>query len=125
MTTTLNCTANQVENLFSPPTVHWRDPNNIEVATSADSNPRMDLQTGQLIFSEITPANSGTYKCLAVINIPEALIVNHTDESTITVNANGDFEYIICVHYLINHVYYIYSTWCGPELNLHQQLIIH
>ena len=87
-TMTLNCTANQVENLFAPPTITWIDPNGREVPTGGSSNPRMDPETRQLIFSDITPDNQGTYTCQAVVNIPEAQIENYIDMDTTQVNTN-------------------------------------
>ena len=83
---TLNCTANQVANLFTPPTIAWIAPDGRTVPTVESSNPRMDSLTGQLIFSDITASNGGTYTCSAAINIPEAQIVNYSDETTVEVN---------------------------------------
>ena len=85
---TLNCTANQVAGLFSPPTITWRDPNNVTVTSDSNSNPRMDPVRGQLIFSGITSENSGTYTCQAVVDIPQALIDRYTDLETTEVNTN-------------------------------------
>ena len=87
---TLNCTANQVANLFTPPTITWIAPGGSEVPTMESSNPRMDSRTRQLIFSGITTSNRGTYTCRTVVNIPEAQIVNYIDEAT--VEANTDCE---------------------------------
>ena len=84
----LNCTANQVAGLFSPPTITWRDPNDAIVSRDSNSNPRMDPVTGQLIFSDITSGNSGTYTCQAVVDIPLALINDHIDMDTTEVNTN-------------------------------------
>ena len=83
---TLNCTANQVANLFTPPTITWIDPDSIEVPTLESSNPRMDSRTGQLIFSDITTSKRGTYTCRAVVNIPDAQIVNYFDKATVEAN---------------------------------------
>ena len=88
---TLICTANQVENLFTPPTITWIAPNGREVPTGGSSNPRMNPHTRQLIFSDITTTNRGVYMCLAVVNIPEAQIVNHFDEAQISINTFGVF----------------------------------
>ena len=86
----LRCTANPVENLFTPPTITWIAPNGREVPTGGSSNPRINPQTRQLIFSDITTTNRGTYLCRAVVNIPEAQIVNHFDEAATNVNTNGE-----------------------------------
>ena len=85
----LGCAANPVENLFTQSTVTWIAPNGTEVPTGGSSNPRIDAQTRQLIFSHITTTNGGAYTCRAVVNIPEAQIVNYFDEATTTVNTNG------------------------------------
>ena len=45
---TLNCTATQVENLFSPPTIVWVAPGGSEVPTVESNNPRMNPQTREL-----------------------------------------------------------------------------
>ena len=87
-TMALNCTANQVAGLFSPPTITWRDPNDVTVSSDSSSNPRMDPVTGQLIFSDITSGNSGTYTCQAVVDIPLALIYGFIDMDTTEVNTN-------------------------------------
>ena len=85
---TLNCTANQLSNLFSPPTIIWIAPDGTEVPTLESNNQRMDPQTGQLIFSDITLNNRGRYTCRAVVNIPEAQINNYFDAATVQVNTN-------------------------------------
>ena len=85
---TLNCTANQVENLFSPPTIVWIAPDGSEVPTVESNNRRMIPQTGQLIFSDVTPNNRGQYTCRAVVNIPQAQIDSYIDASTVQVNTN-------------------------------------
>ena len=83
---TINCTADLVENLFALPIIAWRNPSGGEVPVGGGSNPRVDPQTRQLIFSGINESNAGTYTCLAVLNIPEAQIVDHVDMDTIEVN---------------------------------------
>ena len=85
----LNCTDNQVENLFSPPTKVWISPNDTVVPTDGESNPRMDTYTRQLIFSDITHTNGGPYTCRSIINIPQAQIISYFDKATITVDVNG------------------------------------
>ena len=85
---TLNCTANQVENLFVPPLITWRDPNGEEVPPGENSNPRIDPETGQLIFMDITLGNQGRYTCQAVVNIPEAQIVNYADMNIAEISTN-------------------------------------
>ena len=105
---TLRCTANQVENLFTPPTITWIAPNGREVPTGGSSNPRMNPQTRQLIFSDITTTNSGVYMCLAVVNIPEAQIVKYFDEAQMSINTLG-----VCLHMVSNlreHASGIYSN---------------
>ena len=86
---TLSCTANQVENLFSPPTISWIAPDGRGIPTDEGSNPRVDSQTKQLIFSGITSTNAGSYACRALVNIPEAQIMNYTDEAMIIASTNG------------------------------------
>ena len=83
---TLSCTANQVANLFTSPVITWIAPDGREVSAIESSNPRMDSRTVQLIFSDVTTSNRGTYTCRAVVNIPEAQIVNYFDETTAEVN---------------------------------------
>ena len=89
---TLNCTATQVENLFSPPTIVWMAPGGSEVPTEESSNPRMNPQTRDLIFSDVTLNNRGQYTCRSVVNIPEAQIADYTF-GTDTVQVNTDCEY--------------------------------
>ena len=85
---TLNCTANQVAGLFSPPIITWRDPNNVTVSSDSSNNLRMDPVTRQLIFDDITSGNTGTYTCQAVVDIPLALIDRYTDLETTEINTN-------------------------------------
>ena len=87
----LSCTANQVENLFSPPTISWVAPNGRDVPTDEASNPRVDSQTKQLIFSGITTFNIGSYSCRALVNIPEAQIINYVNEATIAATTTGKY----------------------------------
>ena len=75
---TLNCTADLVENLFSPPTIVWIAPGGSEVPSMESNNPQMNPQTGQLIFSDITTSNRGQYTCRSVVNIPEAQINDYS-----------------------------------------------
>ena len=91
-TVTLNCTANQVAGLFSPPTITWRDPSDVTVSSDSSSNPKIDPVTGQLIFSDITPDNSGTYTCQAEVDIPPAQIDGYIDMDTIEVNTNCEWR---------------------------------
>ena len=90
---TLNCTATQVENLFSPPTIVWIAPDGSEVPTTKSSNPRVNPQTRELIFSDITPNIRDQYTCYSVVNIPEAQIDNYIF-GTDTVQVNTDSEYL-------------------------------
>ena len=87
---TLNCTADQVENLFTPPSIRWFGPDGTEVPIVATNGRQIDPQTGMLIFSDITASNRGTYTCRAVVNIPETQIFNYFDESTVEVNTDGE-----------------------------------
>lgn len=83
----LNCSANQVERLFTPPTITWISPDGSEVhAIGEGSNPAVNPQTKELIFSDSIASNTGTYTCRAVVNIPEAQIVNYFDEATVEIN---------------------------------------
>ena len=84
----LNCSANQVENLFTPPTIRWISPDGSEIATVESNDRRIDPQTGYLIFNDITSSNRGTYTCRAVVNIPEAQINDYFDADTVQVNNN-------------------------------------
>ena len=85
---TLNCSTNQVQNLFSPPIIIWIAPDGREISTVESNDPRMDPQTGQLIFSDVTTNNRGQYTCRAILNIPEAQIDNYYDEDMVQVNTN-------------------------------------
>lgn len=85
----LNCTDNQVENLFIPPTRVWINPNGTTVPSDGESNPRMDPHTRQLVFNDINHNDSGSYLCRSIINIPQAQIISYMDEATITINTNG------------------------------------
>ena len=99
---TLNCTANQVDNLFTPPTITWRDPDGTPVSTEGGSNPRVDPETRQLIFSDINSRNQGTYTCQAVVNIPQALITNYIDMDTTEVNTNSE-----CLFTFLYNMYHV------------------
>ena len=77
----MNCTANAVENLFVSPIISWIDPDGNEVSSQENGNPMFNPDTGQLIFSDINPNNSGLYVCRAVVNISEAQIFNHFDKA--------------------------------------------
>ena len=105
----LGCTADQVKHLFSPPNIVWIGPNDTEISTEVDSDPRMDPATKQLIFfSNITSVNRGTYSCRAVVNIPKAQIVNHIDESLATVGTEGIVTSILKCNELIRGTVSLY-----------------
>ena len=116
----LACTTNPVENLFTPTTITWIAPNGREVPTGGSSNPRIDTQTRYLIFNGITTTNRGAYKCRAVVNIPEAQIVNHFDEATATVNTNRGLSCLLLPLGTCTCTYN--SPWCGSEHDLCQKL---
>jgi hypothetical protein len=61
----------------------------MSVPTDGESNPRMDPHTGQIIFSDVNHTNRGSYLCRSIVNIPQAQIINHFDETIITVDMNG------------------------------------
>ena len=83
---TLNCIANPVEGLFTGPDIIWIGPRGTEVPIGGNSNPKVDIQMRNLIFSDVTTENRGVYTCRVVVNIPQALIDNHFDESSMSVN---------------------------------------
>ena len=84
----LNCSANQVEELFTPPTITWISPDGSEVPTLGEgSTPVVNPQTKELIFGDSIASNTGTYTCRATVNILEAQIVNYFDEATAEVNS--------------------------------------
>ena len=82
----LSCTANLVEGLFTAPTIVWIDPSGNRVPTGENHNPNVDAETRNLVFSDVTLNNRGEYTCRSVVSIPEALISNYSDESTISIN---------------------------------------
>ena len=83
---TLSCTANPVEGLFTPPIIIWIDPNGSQLPIEGINNPTVDAGTGNLVFSDVTLNNRGVYTCRAIINIPEALISNYSDQSITSIN---------------------------------------
>ena len=87
---TLNCTANQVENLITPPIITWIAPDSSEVPTLREGSTTrvavVNPQTKQLIFTDLMASSRGAYTCRAIINISEAQIDNHFDETSIEVN---------------------------------------
>ena len=87
---TLGCTPNQVENLFTQPTIVWIAPDGLGVSTEAGNNLRVDPTTRHLIFSDSILDDIGIYTCHTVLNIPKAQIVNHIEEATIMVTLNGE-----------------------------------
>lgn len=116
--TTLRCTANQVENLFRSPTLSWIAPDGREIPTGEGSNPRVDAQTKQLIFSGITTTNTGSYSCRATISIPEAQIVNHFDEATVIASNSGRCNHCACTGIILFQLfsypyYHAYSSRDG------------
>ena len=82
----LNCVANPVEGLVTPPSITWIGPGGEEVPTAGSNDPKVDDQTRNLIFNDVTTNNKGVYVCRVVLSIPEALIANHFDESSFSVN---------------------------------------
>ena len=108
---TLNCTANQVVNLFTPPTITWIAPDGREVPTigvdGSRTTPVVDPLTRELIFSDITTSNRGTYTCRAVVDIPEAQIVNFFDETTAEVNTACE---LYSIYYFKSHIIFVLSV---------------
>ena len=85
---TLSCIPNPVNNLFTSPIIEWLGPDGSEVPTGESNNPGFIPQTGQLIFSDISIANSGKYVCHAIINISESQILDHFDDISVTVSTD-------------------------------------
>lgn len=82
----LSCEPNAVENIFISPTIKWIGPGGNEVPIGGNDNPMVSFQTGQLIFTDINTANSGSYLCRAVVNISEAQIFDHYDDFIVIIN---------------------------------------
>ena len=59
----LNCTSDLVEGITPVPTITWIGPGDRPVSTEDSANPRVNAESNQLVFSDITAANSGAYKC--------------------------------------------------------------
>ena len=91
----LNCVSNPVEGLVTPPSITWIGPAGQEVPTAGSNDPKVDVQTRNLIFNDVTTNNRGVYVCRVVLNIPEALIANHFDESSFNVNITC--KYTLCL----------------------------
>ena len=85
----LGCMHNQVEYLFTQPTITWISPTGTEVQSGGGSNPTFDPLTNHLIFTDLAIAISGTYTCRSVVNIPEAMIVDHVSEATVTITTKS------------------------------------
>ena len=69
--TALTCSnATLIDNLFVPPSVTWWDDDDIPIPTAG--NPTADPASGELTFTDVTPANAGTYVCRMIINITGA-----------------------------------------------------
>ena len=85
---TLNCSTNQLRNLFTSPTITWIAPDGSEIPRVENNDRQIDPQTGHLIFRDVTPNNRGRYTCHTIIDIPEAQIYNHHDEATVQVNTD-------------------------------------
>lgn len=109
----MNCSANPVENLFNRPSITWIGPDGNEVLSGESSNPMIGPQTGELVFSSIAGTKSGLYVCRAVVNISESQIVNHFDDTTITVNTDGEQQPL---H--LPHDQYCLCIAPGPVRNL-------
>ena len=81
--TVLTCSnGTLVNNLFAPPSVTWWDDDDTPVPTVG--NPTADPASGELTFTDITPANAGTYTCRMFINITGA--TSYGQVSTTIVN---------------------------------------
>ena len=52
-----------MDDFIAAPTFSWRGPDDSLVSTEESANPRINTDTKQLIFRDITIANSGVYKC--------------------------------------------------------------
>ena len=87
----LNCSANQVENLFNPPNIVWIGPDGNEILPGGGGNPMVRPETEELIFSNISSTKSGPYTCRAVVNIPESQISNHFDDAVTSVNIDSKY----------------------------------
>lgn len=85
---TFSCTADPVDGILTPPIITWVDPRGDLVPEGGNNNPKVESQTRNLVFSDVTANNGGVYMCRAVINIPLALIDNHFDESSMAINTS-------------------------------------
>ena len=65
----LNCTTELTDDFIATPSISWITPNGISVSTEGNSNPRLDDQTKQLIFRDISAASPGEYRCRLNIGI--------------------------------------------------------
>ena len=65
----LNCTTELMDGFITMPSISWVAPDGTSVSTERSSNPRLDIQTKQLIFSDTSAAISGEYRCRLSIGI--------------------------------------------------------
>ena len=52
-----------MDGFIATPSISWITPNGTSVATEGSSNPRLDDQTKQLIFRDVSAAGPGEYRC--------------------------------------------------------------
>ena len=65
----LNCTTELMDGFITTPSISWIAPDGTSVSTEGRSNPRLDNQTKQLIFSDISAASPGVYMCRLGVGI--------------------------------------------------------
>lgn len=91
----ISCTVNLVDNLSTLPSISWVGPDGCRLPDIKTNNSVLtNLLERRLLLNSTIPSNKGVYKCLVSINIPEAFIEGHVEETSITANTLCELMYL-------------------------------
>lgn len=91
----ISCIVNLVDNLSTLPSISWVGPDGCRLPDIKTNNPVLR----QLLLNSTIPTNKGVYKCLVSINIPEAFIEGHVEETSVTVNTLCELMYLSIMYW--------------------------
>ena len=88
---TLTCTATKQTIVIPNLVIAWTHDGTIETGTVTTTGENMTATvTNTLSFDSVTASDSGTYRCTAIITIPESTDITTSEESTVTIRRKYD-----------------------------------
>lgn len=119
-TLALNCFINRaLYGIDTEPIFSWSAPDGSLVSTRESANPRIDTQSRQLYFNDISTANGGSYTCQVAVS------TDNTARTSITVDTNGIYHACCTPNVKVLDLLFqwkLHACMQSPSIDLHVTL---